>query len=371
MTSRFLALLRTELAPQERPIIIAPMVNQSELAFRIQCRRRSKANLCFTPMLHAKCFSEGERVRKDSFNTCAEDRPLIAQFCGNDPDTLLRAAKFVEDRVDGIDLNLGCPQQIAKKGKYGSFLLENTELLCQIVRKLSQNLSVPVSCKIRMVPGPVENTLDLCRKLEQAGCEMITLHGRYREQNKQLVGECNWDVIRQVKQAVRIPVVANGGIGSRADMLRCLEETGVDGVMSCEAVLENPTLFHPNAVDEGEPFQVALEYLELANEFPDGCQPKPARTHLFNFLSTALKAHHEFYSKLGNARSLAEMRNVVLELQSLHTATGPEPAACPTKDCAKFGPWYMRHRLNGSAEAILKNSNSNKRERIHDEEETA
>lgn len=318
-------------------------------------------------MLHSRTFCDSERFRNEAFNTCAEDRPLIAQFCGNDPDILLKAAKFVEHRVDGIDLNLGCPQHIAKKGKYGSFLLENTELLCRIVKRLSENLTVPVSCKIRIVPGPLENTLELCRQLELAGCEMITLHGRYREQNKQLVGAVNWDIIRQVKQTVKIPVVANGGIGNRADMLRCIEETGVDGVMSCEAVLENPALFGSEA-DKADPYQVALEYLDLATQFPDGAQPKPARTHLFNFLSTVFKAHPEFYSKLGNARDLQQMRQVVLEVKALHEGDTP---TCNVKNCAQFGPWYMRHRNHAAsaAAAAAEQQPAMKKNKIHDEEE--
>ena len=338
--SRFTRLIRGDnLAPNEKPpIVIAPMVSQSELAFRLQCRRRSNARLCFTPMLHAKQFIQSPKFRHEAFTTCDEDRPLITQFCGNDPQVLLEAARFVENRCDGIDINLGCPQHIAKRGKYGSFLLEHAELLESIVSTLSSNLSIPVSCKIRLVPGDIQNTIDLCKRLEKAGCEMITVHGRYREQNKHLVGSCNWDAIRLVKQSVSIPVLANGGIGNPEDVARCYEETGVDGVMSCEAVLENPALFGPARYPDA--FEITYEYLDIAKQYSVG-QPKPARGHLFKFLATALARHPEFYMKFGKARNLDNMYDIVKELQNLHLS-----GTCTIENCATLvnGPWYSRYR---------------------------
>ena len=94
------------------------------------------------------------------FKPCAEDRPLTVQFCANDPDILLAAAKFVENDCDAVDINLGCPQGIAKKGNYGSFLLEKKDLIVSMVRKLKAELKVPVTCKIRCLPTE-DQTLDL------------------------------------------------------------------------------------------------------------------------------------------------------------------------------------------------------------------
>ncbi len=108
--------------------ICAPMVDQSDLAFRMLCKNHG-TQLCYTPMLHSRLTVEDRNYLRLMFTTCKEERPLIVQFCGNDPQLLLEACQKVEDRCDAIDINLGCPQGIAKKGQYGSFLLDKPDLI--------------------------------------------------------------------------------------------------------------------------------------------------------------------------------------------------------------------------------------------------
>jgi tRNA-dihydrouridine synthase 1 len=158
------------------------MVDQSELPYRMLTRRYG-ANLCYTPMLHSRMFAEGEGYRKEFFCPHPEDRPLVVQFCGNDPETLLKAAKYVEDDCDAVDINFGCPQGIAKKGNYGSFLLEKTELIRSLVSTLHHNLKVPVTCKMRCLPSEAD-TIALAKVMESAGCAMLVVHGRTRKHNK-------------------------------------------------------------------------------------------------------------------------------------------------------------------------------------------
>mmetsp|Transcript_32990 Transcript_32990/g.44691 ORF Transcript_32990/g.44691 Transcript_32990/m.44691 type:complete len:304 (+) Transcript_32990:49-960(+) len=220
--------------------VAAPMVGQSDLAFRLLVRRHG-ADLAFTQMLHAKNFATVPRYREDNFDGflrddqstyAMEDRPLIAQFCGNDPGTVVEAASYIQDHVDAIDLNLGCPQKIAKKGRYGAFLLSEPVLVRSIVERMATSLDVPITVKIRMLPTK-EETVQFACMLQDAGAAMVTVHGRTVKQNKNLSERADWSVVRAVREALTIPVVANGGIETTSDALRCLVETGADMVRIC------------------------------------------------------------------------------------------------------------------------------------------
>ena len=268
------------------------MVNQSELAFRLLCRRYG-TQLAVTPMFHSENFGKDPTYRADAIQTPKEpsaDRPLVAQFCGNNPATVLKAARFVEGWADAVDLNLGCPQGIAKRGHYGSFLLEESQLLHDIVATLHQYLSIPVTCKIRIVLHPItgqpdyESTIALVRMLQEAGAALITIHGRSRFQLKDAVGACDFDLIRLVKQNASVPVFANGGIYDMRDVQRCMAITGADGVMSSESLLCNPTLFSGQRVDS---IRIAKEYMHIVHELEASniqTEQSMVRAHLFKML---------------------------------------------------------------------------------------
>ncbi|CAH9124664.1 unnamed protein product [Cuscuta epithymum] len=259
--------------------IVAPMVDNSELPFRMLCRKYG-AEAAYTPMLHSRIFTENEKYRSVEFTTCKEDRPLFVQFCANDPDTLLEAARRVEPYCDYVDINFGCPQRIAKRGNYGAFLMDNLSLIRSLVEKLSNNLTVPVSCKIRIFPD-LQDTINYAKMLEDAGCALLAVHGRTRDEKDGKKIRAHWDIVKAVKKSVRIPVLANGNIRHMDDVKSCLEETGAEGVLSAESLLENPALFagyrtsewtegsggikEDNRVDQAE---LVEEYLKFCEKYP-------------------------------------------------------------------------------------------------------
>lgn len=293
--------------------VIAPMVDASELAFRMLCRKY-KAELGYTPMLHSLQFVQSKKYRQKYFTTCKEDRPLVVQFCGNDPNIVLQAAKLVENECDAVDLNLGCPQRIAKRGHYGSFLMEEQDLIYSIVNTLHKYLRVPVFCKIRIFPN-FEQTLQYALMLQSAGCQLLTVHGRTREMKGDKQGLADWDVIKRLKEHLSIPVISNGNIQKFEDLEKCMEYTKTDGVMSAVTLLENPALF---SGERPEPFSLVYEYLEYCKVY--NTDPVMCKTHIAKILMEYLDGdHYENRTRLKNgffqAYGWDKMMNAVHEFE--------------------------------------------------------
>ncbi len=236
----------------------------------------SKDLLAFTPMIHARLFAETPKFRDHTFQPTRSglaspepptpsssdihldgnpsiDRPLFVQFCANDPDELLKAARYVQPFCDAVDLNLGCPQGIARKGRYGAFLQEDWDLISRMINKLHDNLDVPVTAKIRILETR-EKTLEYAKTILSSGASVITVHGRQREQKGHNTGLADWSVLRYLRENLPPDTVifANGNILQHDDIDKCLEETGADGVMSAEGNLHDPTIF-------AEPPEIAHE----------------------------------------------------------------------------------------------------------------
>ncbi|KAK1826257.1 dihydrouridine synthase [Podospora conica] len=258
--------------------IVAPMVDQSEYAWRMLSRSflpesQRRTILAYTPMFHARLFSDSEKYRDSHFQPLttpsdpaetpqpwldgnpATDRPLFVQFCANDPDALLAAARHVAPHCDAVDLNLGCPQGIARKGHYGAFLQEDQDLIFRLINILHVHLDIPVTAKIRILDTR-EATLAYAQNVLRAGASILAVHGRRREQKGHLTGLADWDTLRWLRAQLPPDTVmfANGNILEHADVARCLAATGVDGIMSAEGNLSNPGIFAaPPPLDAADP----------------------------------------------------------------------------------------------------------------------
>ena len=214
--------------------------------------------------MHARMFGEQARIRDEHFQPkksslvdkakTAEsayldgnielDRPLFVQFCANKPDELLEAAQYVAPYCDAVDLNLGCPQGIAKSGKYGAFLQEDWRTIYTLINRLHTELAVPVTAKMRVLETK-EQTLEYAKMILSAGASILTVHGRRREQKGHNTGIADWSMIRYLRDNLPAETVlfANGNILNAGDVKACLDATGADGVMSAEGNLADPTVF--------------------------------------------------------------------------------------------------------------------------------
>lgn len=289
--------------------VVAPMVDGSELAFRELCRRYG-AQLAYTPMLHSKFFANDRKYRAEYFTTNEHDRPVVAQFCANNPETFVAAARHLQHQVDAVDLNLGCPQGIARRGHYGSFLQDEWELLHRIVSTAVRELDVPVWVKIRVFDDK-KRTVDYAQMLESAGASVIAVHGRTREQKGRDVPPADWGIIKAVREAVSVPVIANGNVRCLSDANRAISETGAAAVMSAWALLDNPATFFGDKAPSR--LQLAREYIDLADRYKTPF--RMVRLHLYKILRSRLDVNMDLNEPISRCKSFEDFRIVVQLLE--------------------------------------------------------
>lgn len=283
--------------------ILAPMAAVNCTAFRMLCRE-NKAGLVYTQMFDVELVkNKNQREIKELLNITEPERPVSVQLIGNNEASILKSVKQVEEFADIIDFNVGCSEKEIIAQGYGAHLLSNPHLLETIVKKMVQATDKPVTVKMRIgIDAQKIIAVNIAQSLENAGAAAVCIHGRTAQQK--LAKKVNWTIMKQVKEKIAIPTIANGDVTSYTQGLDLLQKTACDAVMIGRGARDRPWIFNPNKtkIDNPEIKTQILRFIELYNKYENRNSSQEVREHVFWMLKD--------YTTKQNTRKILNLRHI-------------------------------------------------------------
>lgn len=222
-------------------LVLAPMHNITNIAFRLMCKKYG-ASLVSTELLSANAISRKNKAVMKLAITDKSERPVVCQLFSQNTENIIKAAKILEDNFDIIDFNLGCPSERILAQGCGGALLKRKNKIAEIISELSKNVDIPVTVKIRSgVNKKNINAVEIAKLCEKNGANGIIIHARTIEQGYS--GTADWNIIKEIKKQVKIPVIGNGDVFSGVDAKKMLDETNCDYLMIGRGAIGNPFIF--------------------------------------------------------------------------------------------------------------------------------